>query len=90
LRRLPFSVLATAVPPGEASEFNNLPESKVTFDGALHKGKGFKCTNCHTSIFGRARTVQIRIKKEGQEGGKACFPRHDGNKSFAAKDNCAR
>jgi c(7)-type cytochrome triheme protein len=85
---LVFSGLASAVSPGETIEFNNSPEGKVTFDGELHQGKGFKCKDCHTAIFEKARTVQI--KKADHDGGKACFTCHDGNKSFAAKDNCAR
>lgn len=84
-----FSGMASAVPPGETAEFNNSPEGKVTFDGELHKGKGFKCKDCHSGVFEKERVAQI--KKEDHDGGKFCFTCHvDGGKSFAPKDNCTR
>jgi len=84
-----FSGMATAVAPGETVEYNNSPEGKVIFDGALHQEKGSKCKDCHTAIFEKARSVQI--KKEDHEAGKFCFTCHvAGGKSFASKDNCTR
>lgn len=85
-----FAGGALAVPPGKTVEFTKSPMGKVTFDGAVHAGKGLGCANCHTAVFKMKQgTAEIKMA-DHQDGKTYCFTCHNGEKSFASADNCAR
>jgi len=80
--------IAWAVPPGFTLEFDGNGEGKVTFTGARHTGPGMHCSNCHMDVFYVSRSAPITRADHKRRN--FCFVCHDGEKAFAAKQNCER
>lgn len=81
-----------AVPSGKAVEYAS-DMGKVTFDGKVHAGKGFKCTECHTNpkLFTMKKGAN-KITMDAIYAGKFCGACHNGKKAFKASDeaNCGK
>jgi c(7)-type cytochrome triheme protein len=76
---------AMAVPPGKTVEFAS-PMGKVTFDGKVHAGKGFKCDDCHkTPKLFAMKKGEDKITMAAMNEGKFCGTCHDGTKAFSVK-----
>jgi c(7)-type cytochrome triheme protein len=84
-----FVASAMAVVPGKKVEYD-VPLGKVTFDGATHAGKGFKCPDCHTKIFKMEKYAGKTTW--GQMHGNGCGVCHNGNRAFKATEpaNCRK
>jgi c(7)-type cytochrome triheme protein len=80
---------AMAVAPGKKVDYD-VPFGKVTFDGALHAGKGDRCPDCHTRIFKMEKYAGKTTW--WQMHGSGCGTCHNGNKAFKATDfaNCTK
>jgi len=85
------SVVAFAVPANKTLEFDKSPMGVVKFDGTVHKDAGLKCKDCHNSeMFPKMKQGTIKITMDEIYAGKLCGVCHNGERAFAAKDNCAR
>lgn len=77
-----------AVPPGFTIEFDGNGEGRVIFQGSRHTGPGMHCSNCHMDIFYTSRNSQITRPDHRRH--LFCFVCHDGDRAFAARQNCNR
>ena len=77
-----------AVPPGFVLEFDGNGEGRVIFAGAKHTGPGMHCSDCHMDIFYVSRNSQITRADHRRR--QYCFVCHDGERAFAARQNCER
>jgi c(7)-type cytochrome triheme protein len=77
-----------AVPPGFTLEFDGNGEGRVIFEGARHTGSGMHCSNCHMDTFYVSRNSQITRPDHRRR--QFCFVCHDGDRAFAARQNCER
>ena len=84
-----FTAQALAVPDGEELTFEGGPKP-VIFSGKVHADKGLACKDCHTGLFKKEKgNAKIAFEDHGA-GKQYCFACHNGAKSFATKDNCAK
>jgi c(7)-type cytochrome triheme protein len=80
---------ARAVPPGFTLEFDGNGEGKVIFSGAAHSIRTKPhCADCHMELFDVSRSAQITRADHKRK--QFCFVCHDGEKAFAARQNCGR
>ncbi len=80
---------AWAVPPGFTLEFDGNGEGKVIFSGAAHSARAKPhCADCHFELFDVSRSAQITRADHKRK--QFCFVCHDGEKVFAARQNCDR
>ncbi len=85
------AVAAYAVPPNRSLDFTGSAMGKVHFDGKIHNEAAESCKTCHNpDLFPKMRQGTVTITMEEIYAGKLCGNCHNGERAFAAKQNCTR
>lgn len=82
---------AVAVPPGKTLSFDKSALGNVEFSGAVHKGAGVSCKECHNKdMFPKMKKGTVEITMKRIYAGELCGSCHNGDRAFEAKKSCNR
>lgn len=82
--------LARATDGGRSLHYGGGGQGTVLFDGRLHAAKGFRCADCHTTLFETKKVAHITMADHFTD--KACFKCHNNKQQtdpMAASRDCA-
>ncbi len=82
---LSLTVVSYAVPPGKTATWPGGGQGPVTFDGKIHAKEGFKCNDCHPSLF-MMRGGTAKMTMQALREGEFCGACHNGEKAFSTAD----